>query len=122
VIAGFPGETADDFRDTYMFLEQLQPAYLHIFPYSERPGTPAATMPDSVPKHERAARVKELQTLCDKLHRAFYEKNIGLETRVLWESPCKNGMMQGFTDNYLKIETPYRREAIGRLEKLIFSF
>ncbi|MDR3350531.1 MAG: tRNA (N(6)-L-threonylcarbamoyladenosine(37)-C(2))-methylthiotransferase MtaB [Prevotellaceae bacterium] len=115
VIAGFPGETAGDFRDTYAFLERLQPAYLHIFPYSERPGTPAAAMPGSVPPRERAARVKELQGLCDKLHRAFYEKNIGLETRVLWENACKNGMMQGFTDNYLKIETPYRRELIGRL-------
>jgi threonylcarbamoyladenosine tRNA methylthiotransferase MtaB len=122
VIVGFPGETADDFRDTYVFLEQLQPAWLHIFPYSERPDTSAATMPDSVPKHERAARVKELQDLCNRLHRAFYEKNIGLETRVLWESPCKNGMMQGFSDNYLKIETPYRREAIGRLEKLVVSY
>lgn len=116
VIAGFPGETADDFRDTYVFLEQLQPAWLHIFPYSERPCTPAAVMPDSVPKRERVARVKELQDLCNRLHRAFYEKNIGLETRVLWESACKNGRMQGFTDNYLKIETPYRQEAIGRLE------
>lgn len=115
VIAGFPGETADDFHDTYSFLEQLQPAFLHIFPYSERPGTPAATMPGSVPKRERAARVKALQTLSTKLHRAFYEKNIGTETRVLWESACKGGMMQGFTDNYLKLETPYRRELIGRL-------
>ena len=115
VIAGFPGETADDFRDTYSFLEQLQPAFLHIFPYSERPGTPAAAMPGSVPKHERAARVQALQMLCTTLHRAFYEKNIGMETRVLWESACKNGMMQGFTDNYLKIETPYCRELIGHL-------
>ncbi|MDR3134331.1 MAG: tRNA (N(6)-L-threonylcarbamoyladenosine(37)-C(2))-methylthiotransferase MtaB [Prevotellaceae bacterium] len=118
VIAGFPGETADDFRETYIFLEQMQPAWLHLFPYSERPGTPAATMPGSVLKQERAARVKELQSLCAKLHRAFYEKNIGLETRVLWESACKGGMMQGFTDNYLKIETPYRRELIGRLQPI----
>ncbi|MDR1405762.1 MAG: tRNA (N(6)-L-threonylcarbamoyladenosine(37)-C(2))-methylthiotransferase MtaB [Prevotellaceae bacterium] len=115
VIAGFPGETADDFRDTYVFLEQLQPAFLHVFPYSERPGTPAATLPHSVPKQERAARAGELQELCARLHRAFYMKNIGLETRVLWESSCKDGMMYGFTDNYLKIQTPCREELAGRL-------
>ena len=115
IIAGFPGETADDFRDTCSFLEQLEPAFLHIFPYSERPGTPAAAMPGSVPKRERAARVKALQILCAKLHRAFYEKNIGLTTRVLWESASKDGMMQGFTDNYLKIETPCHPDLIGRL-------
>ncbi|MDR0581575.1 MAG: tRNA (N(6)-L-threonylcarbamoyladenosine(37)-C(2))-methylthiotransferase MtaB, partial [Prevotellaceae bacterium] len=115
IIAGFPGETADDFRDTCSFLEQLEPAFLHIFPYSERPGTPAAAMPGSVPKRERAARVKALQILCAKLHRAFYEKNIGLATRVLWESASKDGMMQGFTDNYLKIETPCHPDLIGRL-------
>jgi threonylcarbamoyladenosine tRNA methylthiotransferase MtaB len=75
-------------------------------------------MPHSVPKQERAARVRELETLCAKLHRTFYEQNIGLETRVLWESSRKGGIMTGFTDNYIKAETPYRREGIGRLEKV----
>jgi threonylcarbamoyladenosine tRNA methylthiotransferase MtaB len=115
VIAGFPGETDEDFHDTCSFLETVAPAWLHIFPYSERPGTPAVTLPGSVPKPERAARVKELERIGTKLHRAFYEKNIGLETRVLWESSCKGGLMYGFTDNYLKLSAPYCREQMGLL-------
>ncbi|MDR0730000.1 MAG: tRNA (N(6)-L-threonylcarbamoyladenosine(37)-C(2))-methylthiotransferase MtaB [Prevotellaceae bacterium] len=121
VIAGFPGEREEDFRETYAFLESLAPAYLHIFPYSERPGTPAATMPDSVPKPERAARVRALNDLCSRLHQQFYVHNIGQEQRVLWESACKDGQMFGFTDNYLKVETPYCRDLIGRLQHILIT-
>ncbi len=115
VIVGFPGETAEDFADTYAFLENLAPAYLHLFPYSERPGTPAVEMPGSVPKHERAERVKQLEALSDKLHRAFYEQSMGHQTTVLWESTRKGGQMFGFTENYLKVEAPYRKEWVGQL-------
>ena len=115
VIVGFPSETNDDFNETFEFLENLQPAYLHIFPYSERAGTPAATMPDSVPKPERAERVKRLEILCAKLQHDFYEKNIGSFSNVLWESTQKGGMMYGFTENYLKVEMPYNKESIGKI-------
>jgi threonylcarbamoyladenosine tRNA methylthiotransferase MtaB len=115
VIVGFPGETPDDFLETCSFLESMQPAYLHIFPYSERPNTPAATMPGSVPKHLRAERVKQLEHLSEKLHHAFYEQNIGTDTSVLWESTRKGGLMYGFTDNYLKVEAPFEKEWIGKI-------
>lgn len=118
VIVGFPGERDDDFRATCDFLQTLAPASLHIFPYSERPGTPAAAMTASVPKPERAARAQTLRELSALLNRQFYAANIGHTTRVLWESACKGGLMFGFSDNYLKIETPYKKELVGRLQSV----
>ncbi|MDR0725835.1 MAG: tRNA (N(6)-L-threonylcarbamoyladenosine(37)-C(2))-methylthiotransferase MtaB [Prevotellaceae bacterium] len=115
VIAGFPGETDEDFEDTYRFLEELNPAYLHIFPYSERPGTDSVKMEAKLSGEIINTRVKRLNELCQRLHRNFYIKNIGREEKVLFESAVKKGVMYGFTRNYIKTEIPYRKDLAGKI-------
>ena len=107
VIVGFPGESREDFLETYHFLNELDISYLHVFTYSERENTLAATMPDVVPGSARADRSKMLHTLSDKKRRKFYEDNMGMETRVLFENDIEDGMMHGFTDNYIRVSAKY---------------
>ena len=115
VIVGFPGETEEDFQTTYDFLEKLAPAYLHIFPFSERPNTPAISMPDKVPSQVSAERVKRLEELCHRLNRDFCMRHVGQHAEVLFEGPAKGGMMSGFTANYIKVLAPYDREKINAI-------
>ena len=115
VIVGFPGETEAEFRTTYEFLERLSPAFLHIFPFSERPGTPAVELPDKVPPAVAAERVARLESLCRRLHGDFCRAAVGTEDRVLFESTMRGGMMYGYTGNYRRVKAPYRREAIGKV-------
>lgn len=115
VIAGFPKETDEDFEDTYRFLEELNPAYLHIFPYSERPGTASETMEGKVDSKIINARVKRLNGLSNMLHRSFYSKNTGREEEVLFESAVKKGIMYGFTRNYIKTEIPFAKNLAGNI-------
>jgi len=107
VIVGFPGETRDDFIDTYNFLNALDISYLHVFTYSERENTLAAEMDGSVPGAQRADRSKMLHILSDKKRRAFYESQLGKSYEVLFEGDQKEGYMHGFTRNYVKVKTPY---------------
>ena len=107
VIVGVPGETQEDFLDTYKFLNELDISYLHVFTYSERENTAAASMPDVVPGSVRADRSKMLHILSDKKRRKFYEDNLGMETRVLFENDVEDGMMHGFTDNYVRVAAKY---------------
>jgi threonylcarbamoyladenosine tRNA methylthiotransferase MtaB len=102
VIVGFPGETKEDFLDTYQFLNQLDISYLHVFTYSERELTAAAEMKGVVAGSERNERSKMLHILSDKKRRAFYESQIGAEAEVLFEADQKSGYMHGFTKNYVK--------------------
>ena len=113
VIVGFPGETDDDFRNTYDFLERIEPAYIHIFPFSERPGTPAVDMPDKVQASVAAERVRRLEKLCSKLHREFSEKALGKTCKVLFESTMRGGYMFGFTGNYIRVRAHYDRSLIN---------
>nr|WP_316616272.1 tRNA (N(6)-L-threonylcarbamoyladenosine(37)-C(2))-methylthiotransferase MtaB [uncultured Alistipes sp.] len=115
VIVGFPGETDEDFADTYRFLERLAPAFLHIFPYSARPDTPAAGFPNQVPPPVVERRAAELGALSERLHRTFYEKQVGTQARVLWESTRRNGYMYGYTGNYVKVRTPFDRALINTI-------
>ncbi len=115
VIVGFPGETEADFEQTYRFLETLRPAFLHVFPYSVRPHTPAAEMADRVDARIAADRVKRLSELSDRLHRTFCEEHIGRQARVLWESTRHGGDMLGYTENYLRVRAPFQREKINTL-------
>ncbi|MDR1340084.1 MAG: tRNA (N(6)-L-threonylcarbamoyladenosine(37)-C(2))-methylthiotransferase MtaB [Prevotellaceae bacterium] len=115
VIAGFPGETGEDFEDTYRFLEELNPACLHIFPYSERAGTDSEKMEDKVKTEIISARVKCLNELSRRLHRDFYIKNAGRNEEVLFESSVKKGMMYGFTRNYIKTEILCRKDLAGKI-------
>lgn len=115
VIVGFPGETAADFDEAYDFLAALEPAFLHIFPYSVRPNTPAADFGGQVSRDEKAARVHRLGELSDKLHADLCRQNIGSIRPVLLESTMKGGLMCGFTDNYIKVQMPYKRELVGQI-------
>ncbi|MDY3979678.1 MAG: tRNA (N(6)-L-threonylcarbamoyladenosine(37)-C(2))-methylthiotransferase MtaB [Tidjanibacter sp.] len=113
VIVGFPGESDDDFESTYHFLESMAPAFLHIFPFSAREGTPAWSMPDKVQDSVKTARAERLEVLCQKLHRSFCNRFAGSSAEVLWESNLKGGYMYGFTGNYLKAKMASDRKKIG---------
>ena len=119
VIVGFPGETEADFEETYRLLERVPPAFLHIFPYSRRAGTPAAERPDQVQESVKTARVQRLEALSDRLHADFTAANAGRRAKVLFESTMKGGKMFGYTDNYLRIERPYDKNLIGKIVEII---
>jgi threonylcarbamoyladenosine tRNA methylthiotransferase MtaB len=121
VIVGFPGETDEEFQQTYDFLEQLKPAFLHIFPFSARANTPAATMKNKVQDSVKTTRAARLEELSSRLHREFYEKYVGTEANVLWESSPKAGWMMGFTENYIKVKMPFDRELINCTERVKLS-
>lgn len=107
VIVGFPGESDEDFLETYQFLNDLDISYLHVFTYSERANTPAAEMSDPVPPAKRAERSRMLHILSDKKRRKFYEENLGSTAHVLFENDVEDGMMHGFTENYVRVVAKY---------------
>ncbi|NNK87439.1 MAG: tRNA (N(6)-L-threonylcarbamoyladenosine(37)-C(2))-methylthiotransferase MtaB [Flavobacteriaceae bacterium] len=107
VIVGFPGETDDDFIETYNFLNALDISYLHVFTYSERANTQAITMPGVVPAQVRAKRSKMLRGLSVKKRRHFYESQLGTVHQVLFEGENKSGYIHGFTENYVKVKAPW---------------
>ena len=110
VIVGFPGETAEDFKETADFLQSLDISYLHVFTYSERDNTHALSIKPVVPVHTRNERNKILRNISYSKMQAFTEKHIGQSRKVLFESVNKNGMMEGYTDNYIKITAPFKKE------------
>lgn len=114
VIAGFPGETEEDFLDTYRFLEELELSALHVFSYSQRNGTPAAKMPEQVPIPVRRERSKRLQALSDVKKLQFAASNTGRTEKVLFEAERSEGIMHGFTRNYLRVATPFDKELINK--------
>lgn len=116
VIVGFPGETREDFIDTYDFLKGLDISYLHVFTYSERENTVAAEMPGSVPGSQRADRSKMLHILSEKKRRAFYESQLGKQSQVLFEADQKDGLMHGFTANYVKVQAKYDPVLVNELK------
>ena len=118
VITGFPGETEENFQETYDLLARLKPSFLHIFPFSERPGTPAVDMPDKVPSYISTQRVARLEELCDALHYDFCAQGVGKEMDVLFESTMRGGMMYGYTGNYIRVKAPYRKELINRINRV----
>ena len=107
VIVGFPGETNEEFQKTLHFIKDLSLSYLHVFTYSERENTLAMNMDGVVSKSDRADRSKQLRILSNKLQRAFYEKYLDTEHTALFEQEDKHGYLFGFTDNYIKIKTPF---------------
>ena len=111
VIVGFPGETEELFMETYNFINELDVSYLHVFTYSERDNTHAIELGGVVSAQDRAKRSKMLHILSDKKRRAFYEQNIGKDATVLFETERDGDVMYGFTENYVKVKTPYN-EAI----------
>lgn len=118
VIVGFPGETREDFIDTYNFLNELNISYLHVFTYSERENTLAAEMPNPVPGSTRSDRSKMLHILSDKKRRAFYESQLGKLEEVLFEGDIKEGFMHGFTRNYVKVQAKYDPVLVNELKRV----
>lgn len=114
VICGFPGETEEHFLDTYDFIKNLDVNYLHVFTYSQRPNTPADTMEHQVDYAVRKKRSKMLRVLSAKKRRAFYESQLGKKHRVLLEGDFKDGYMHGYTENYVKVKTPWNPELVNR--------
>ncbi len=121
VIAGFPGETDELFLETYTYLSELDISYLHVFMYSERVNTEAAKMKDVVPKNIRAKRSKMLRGLSVKKRRLFYESQIGNTLSVLFEGENKEGYIYGFTENYVKVKTPWNPELINTIHQVTLS-
>jgi threonylcarbamoyladenosine tRNA methylthiotransferase MtaB len=118
VIVGFPGETDEHFLETYHFLNDLDISYLHVFTYSERDNTEAAEMEGIVPANVRAKRSKMLRGLSVKKRRAFYESQIGTNRTVLFESDNKEGYIHGFTENYVRVKTPWNPALANTLQEI----
>lgn len=121
VIVGFPGETREDFIDTYNFLNELPVSYLHVFTYSERENTLAAELSGVVPGSTRAERSKMLHILSGKKRRAFYESQVGKLADVLFERETNDGLMHGFTRNYVKIETVYDPLMVNEIRPVLLT-
>jgi threonylcarbamoyladenosine tRNA methylthiotransferase MtaB len=118
VIVGFPGETDEHFLETYNFLNELDISYLHVFTYSERDNTAAAQMEGVVPKNVRSKRSKMLRGLSVKKRRAFYESDLGNSRTVLFEGENKEGYIHGFTENYIKVKTPWNPALVNTLHTI----
>ncbi len=119
VIAGARGETHEEWEKGIAFIESLPITRLHVFPYSERPGTAALLLGDSVPPSERHRRVNTLTAISDRKFEAFYNEHIGSEAEVLWEHPVRGGEeMHGFTRNYIRVTAPCRPELINTLSRV----
>ena len=118
VIVGFPGESDDDFLETYKFIADLDISYLHVFTYSERPNTEAEKMVDIIPKELRLKRSKMLRGLSVKKRRSFYEKQLGKKAKVLFEQNNKKGYATGFSENYLKVRTPWNPKLANTIHEI----
>lgn len=116
VIVGFPGETDEEFMETMDFLKDLPISYLHVFTYSERANTTAVKLGDAVPQAVRKQRSQQLHILSDKKKRAFYEEQIGSERTVLFEAEEEMGYMYGFTENYVKVKTPFDAALVNTIQ------
>ena len=121
VIVGFPGETQEKFLETYHYLNNLPISYLHVFTYSERENTEAAKMDGAVPIAERKKRNKMLRILSEKKKVAFYQTQLGKTLPVLWEHENKNGLMFGFTENYVRVQKPFDADSINKIESMQLS-
>ncbi|MGE5365436.1 MAG: tRNA (N(6)-L-threonylcarbamoyladenosine(37)-C(2))-methylthiotransferase MtaB [Bacteroidota bacterium] len=118
VIVGFPGETQDDFEDTYNFIASLPVSYLHVFTYSERPDTPAINMPGSVDVVERKNRNNRLRHLSEKKRAEFYSAMVNKDLEILFENQNHDGMMKGFASNYVRVELPYDQSLVNSISRV----
>ena len=121
VMVGLPGETDTLFKDTFRFIDRVHPAFIHVFPYSRRPGTPAAAMPGQVEESVKKHRVAVLEELCARLHAEFREANRGVRERVLFESTEHGGQMEGYTGNYIRITRPYDPALVNTLTDIVID-
>ena len=119
LMVGLPGETEELFRRSLGFLEGIRPAFIHVFPYSRRPGTPAASMPGQVPEAEKHRRVAVVEELCARLHAEFIDANRGVREKVLFESTDRDGFMEGYTGNYIRVSRPFDPSLVGQLVEVV---
>jgi len=117
VIVGFPGETDELFMETYRFIQSLDISYLHVFSYSERDNTVANKLPDVVHNQIRYKRSKLLRSLSIKMKRKFYSKQVGTKKNILFESENKKGFIYGFSENYIRVKTPWRKKLVDNIVK-----
>lgn len=115
VMVGLPGETEALFAQSVAFLERVRPSFIHVFPYSRRPGTPAADMPGQVAENVKKERVAVLEELSSRLHSEFVQANKGVHERVLFESTDRQGFMEGYTGNYIRVRRPYEEALSGKI-------
>ncbi len=115
MITGFPGETAEEFNDGYKFLSSLPLSYIHVFPYSARKGTIAADFSNQIPTAEKKERAVKLLDLSEKKKTEFYQSAIKQKRKVIFENMKNNGMMYGYTDNYIKVCLPYDENLINNI-------
>jgi threonylcarbamoyladenosine tRNA methylthiotransferase MtaB len=118
VIVGFPGETEEDFDDTFSFLSGLPLSYLHVFSFSERPDTVAEKLPGKVAPSEKEKRSRRLISLSENKNNEFALSNTGLITNVLFERSKIEGFITGFTSNYLRVEYPWQSGLGGQIKKV----
>lgn len=118
VIIGFPGETDEEFMETIHFLKDIDVSYLHVFTYSERANTTAVKLGDPVPNEIRKQRSKQLHILSDKKKRAFYEQQVGTTRTVLFEAEEDEGIMYGFTENYVKVKVPFNQNLVNTMQRV----
>jgi threonylcarbamoyladenosine tRNA methylthiotransferase MtaB len=118
VIVGFPGETEEDFKETYKFINGLDVSYLHVFTYSERANTLAADMDGVVSVEERRRRNEMLSILSEKKRRHFYEQSLGEQRQVLFEKHTNASLLSGYTDNYIKVELPFDESLLNTVSKV----
>ena len=121
VIVGFPGETDELFLETYNYLNEMDISYLHVFTYSERANTEAVHLDGVVPKKVRAKRSKMLRGLSAKKRRSFYESQLGNTLSVLFENENKDGFINGFTENYVKVKTPWNPILVNTLHTITLT-
>jgi threonylcarbamoyladenosine tRNA methylthiotransferase MtaB len=118
VITGFPTETDEDFNATCNFLYEINPAFLHVFPYSDRANTITSAMEGKIAPDVKTKRANILKDMCETLHREFYKRNTGNKVNVLFESARHGEMMCGFSENYIKVEMPYQRNLAGMIVEI----
>ena len=121
VIVGFPGENNEHFMQTYNYLNKLDISYLHVFSYSERANTEAVSMSDIVEKRVRHKRSKMLRVLSAKKKRHFYQNQKGTQRQVIFEKENKDGFMYGYTENYIRVKTPYKAHFENKIKKTLLN-
>ncbi|MBU1418505.1 MAG: tRNA (N(6)-L-threonylcarbamoyladenosine(37)-C(2))-methylthiotransferase MtaB [Proteobacteria bacterium] len=122
ILTGFPGEGVEEFANSKALLKELDATYFHVFPYSSRPGTPAATFKNQVPKAVREERVAELRTLAEEKKSAFYKRYLGTQRPVLVEHKRnREGMLSGFTDNYIPVAFPGTDSLMGKIVPVLLE-
>lgn len=119
LIVGFPGEGEEEFMDSFAFLRDVvKPSFIHVFPYSRRPGTPAAVMKPQVMESVKSVRTEKMSRLSDELHENFVASCRGRKFSVLFEQKTSDGMMGGYTENYIRVERPYDENSIGKIREI----